>query len=252
MSVSYHPAPWSLRGHAFVYLLAPTEYPDPTFIGGFGVLLLIRYFDAPCGPYDELLYSPGRFQTSSGPAYRITKIYVSLMDSVINGRRNWGIPKELAVFHWDDQKGVVQIHVVLPNGISIFEITMKRHYWTKIPYIDWDFLARRLPLVQPSIDENTNAVLPGNMLKSFMSIQASSMVVTMEDCHTDERYFPKIENSGVGRIGINAERFEMIFRTPESIPVTNFKTICNANHGGWFWRFANKLFCKSVVREKVV
>ena len=96
--------------------------------GGFGVVLVVRYessdgastvllssttsqraatpaVDADTlpslavGPYDELMIIPGLFsrpgKDGGEPSYAlaITRIYVSTVASVANGRRLWGIPK---------------------------------------------------------------------------------------------------------------------------------------------------------------
>ncbi|KAL7270642.1 hypothetical protein RUND412_006644 [Rhizina undulata] len=125
------PAPWTCRGEAF-WLFAYTssssaketqppaeaygdvereEWGDKgrsgEFKGGFGTVQLVRYTETPVGPYDELMWCPGRFGvpgTSEGfqgeerEGMRITRIYVSNKGSVYNGRKNWNIPKTLAVF----------------------------------------------------------------------------------------------------------------------------------------------------------
>ncbi|GAB1521184.1 hypothetical protein RhiTH_004275 [Rhizoctonia solani] len=75
-----------------------------TFQGGLGTIQLIRYHSSPVGPYDELLYVPGQMNYkiggSSMSGLSITRIYVSSFASVVNGRRNWNIPKHLAKFEF--------------------------------------------------------------------------------------------------------------------------------------------------------
>jgi hypothetical protein len=62
-------------------------------------VMFVDYADSPAGPYRELLYMPGRLTLPGGrKAWSVTRIYVSTWDSVVNGRRNWGIPKDLAEF----------------------------------------------------------------------------------------------------------------------------------------------------------
>lgn len=72
------------------------------FKGGLGAWMLYRYASSPAGPYDELIYVAGSFQSkdSNTSGLRITNIYVSTQDSVWNGRRNWNIPKHVAKFEW--------------------------------------------------------------------------------------------------------------------------------------------------------
>ncbi|KAE8365067.1 hypothetical protein BDV27DRAFT_127494 [Aspergillus caelatus] len=85
---------------------APFSDPEKSgkFEGGFSLCMIVRYLESPVGPYDEILWAPGLFQDprhgESVKRYRITRIYVSSVDSVYNGRRNWNIPKTLANFEF--------------------------------------------------------------------------------------------------------------------------------------------------------
>lgn len=59
---------------------------------------IIRYRETPVGSYDELAILPGTFSGvgSDGDKkrdLRITGIWVSTKETLINGRRNWNIPK---------------------------------------------------------------------------------------------------------------------------------------------------------------
>ncbi|KXN92137.1 hypothetical protein AN958_09229 [Leucoagaricus sp. SymC.cos] len=67
------------------------------------------------GPYDELIYVPGRWKYPNNDlAFRVTRIYVSTKESTENGRRNWNIPKQVANF--DYKPG--------PNGTTLFGVTL--------------------------------------------------------------------------------------------------------------------------------
>ena len=65
----------------------------PQWKGGLGHVILVRYEDSPVGPYDELIMgsdgwaNPYEKRTSG----RVTNIYVSTLQSVWNGRRNWSM-----------------------------------------------------------------------------------------------------------------------------------------------------------------
>ncbi|WP_437326973.1 acetoacetate decarboxylase family protein [Sorangium sp. So ce381] len=103
------PAPWTLAGDATIVML---ELPGPLleeqsfipealrprFEGRYSLLMALDYASSNVGPYRELLFIPGRFRTRRGLCWSISKIYVSSWDSVVNGQRNWGIPKEHADF----------------------------------------------------------------------------------------------------------------------------------------------------------
>ena len=93
------PAPWDLRGSGCILLVrdhpAPAPVgPDPAYAGGPGIVMFVDYAESPVGPYQEVLYIPGRYRFGSALRWSIERIYVSTWASVVNGRRNWGIPKD--------------------------------------------------------------------------------------------------------------------------------------------------------------
>lgn len=116
------PAPWTLSGRGWVVLFkAPRRWVAdnaPSFIdprsgdlrfgGGIGSLMIVDYESSPVGSYGELLLIPGRYRSSATTAHSaersplsgsrrravITHIYVSNRESVLGGRRNWGLPKD--------------------------------------------------------------------------------------------------------------------------------------------------------------
>lgn len=104
------PAPWSLRGNAWIVLLrlppqaearhafVPAELRS-TVVAPVSALMFVDYLAAPCGPYRELLFIPGAMRFPDGRRHAsISRILVSTWDSVVNGRANWGIPKDRADF----------------------------------------------------------------------------------------------------------------------------------------------------------
>lgn len=59
---------------------------------------IIRYSDTPVGTYDELALMPGYFhgvgkEGGKMKDLRVTGIWVSQEATLMNGRRNWNIPK---------------------------------------------------------------------------------------------------------------------------------------------------------------
>ena len=74
--------------------------------------MFVDYRDSPAGPYRELLYIPGRFTDQGSNAWSVTRIWVSTWASVVNGRRNWGIPKDRADFVRDKRGGEERITVL--------------------------------------------------------------------------------------------------------------------------------------------
>jgi hypothetical protein len=62
--------------------------------------MCVVYDAAPCGPYRELLFIPGTLNFGDARYPSISRILVSTWESVVNGRVNWGIPKDRASFDW--------------------------------------------------------------------------------------------------------------------------------------------------------
>lgn len=104
-----YPAPWNLSGKGYILLYKFSKsfveekanlpkFLEGHFAGGLGALMLVDYNTSNAGPYGELLLIPGKFRYKGKKLNTISKIYVSTMASVENGRKNWGIPKELADF----------------------------------------------------------------------------------------------------------------------------------------------------------
>ncbi|KAF5371775.1 hypothetical protein D9758_003367 [Tetrapyrgos nigripes] len=113
------PAPWELKGRSWGFMLPalkknvsfPSGWAESfqadvlgsggEFIGGVGMMLLVQYTESPVGPYDELIYIPGKWKYPDGTVgARISRIYVSTKESTENGRRNWNIPKVVADFSY--------------------------------------------------------------------------------------------------------------------------------------------------------
>jgi hypothetical protein len=61
--------------------------------------MFVDYAGSDVGHYHELLYIPGRLRFGEKDArLSITRIFVSSEASVVNGRLNWGIPKDRCDF----------------------------------------------------------------------------------------------------------------------------------------------------------
>ncbi|KIJ41152.1 hypothetical protein M422DRAFT_256003 [Sphaerobolus stellatus SS14] len=84
--------------------------------------MIVRYTSSSVGPYDELAYIPGKFDTPDGKKHwRTTNIYVSSEDSVYNGRLHWNIPKHLAIFSFtplSEKSKTIRIEVSMPSSVA--------------------------------------------------------------------------------------------------------------------------------------
>jgi hypothetical protein len=137
------PAPWALMGSGYIIVLklsrdfAETSgfVPEPlkgSFSGGIGTVMYVDYTYSDAGPYQELLFIPGTFNLAATRYFSITKIFVSTMDSVVYGRRNWGIPKELADFTCEKKNQLADRIRVIKDGTTAAELTF-RSYPLRIP-----------------------------------------------------------------------------------------------------------------------
>ncbi len=111
--------PWNLQGEGFIlnYWLTPQFLKkfrhfglSYSSTGRLVQVILVRYQDTPIQPYDELLILDHPLMTQRILS-TIPKIYVSTTESVIHGRRLWGIPKELARFEWRRQQNQLFCHI---------------------------------------------------------------------------------------------------------------------------------------------
>lgn len=103
------PAPWDLVGSGYILavwmpqdVLDHGSFTPPglvrTGIGRLAFAMFVDYASSDVGPYHELLYIPGKLRFGQDSRLSITRIFVSSQASVINGRINWGIPKDRCDF----------------------------------------------------------------------------------------------------------------------------------------------------------
>ena len=127
--VKAYPAPWNLRGKGYIFLYKLKKdfvaqsgnvpsFLDGAFAGGFGSVMLVDYEESNAGPYGELLFIPGKFRFDGKKLDTISKIYVSTMESVVNGRENWGIPKEKADFSFEKTDGAEKVTVTVDGKLA--------------------------------------------------------------------------------------------------------------------------------------
>lgn len=117
--IPHKPAPWNLHvksSWVFPFFVNETKLHNLVksnemasfFTTGIGTAMIIRYGDSPAGAYDELLIAlpvktPLLVKEYVSPR-TIPLIYVSEEASLRNGRKNWGIRKEMANFEFKESK----------------------------------------------------------------------------------------------------------------------------------------------------
>jgi hypothetical protein len=114
------PAPWTLKVEdswilpfsydSRTHCIIQKSQSDRDFArSGLGTVMIVKYVSSDAGPYDEIIFlTPTSFPKIHGewiPPYRLPIIYVSTEASLRNGRKNWGIRKELANFTWSKSYG---------------------------------------------------------------------------------------------------------------------------------------------------
>lgn len=134
--IKQYPAPWDLNGKGYIiiyklskdfvdkYACTP-NFLKGKFLGGFGALMLVDYKNSNAGPYGEMLFIPGKFKYKNKRLNTISKIYVSTMESVVNGRNNWGIPKEKADFNFEKLDSNIENICVFTNNTNIAKFKIK-------------------------------------------------------------------------------------------------------------------------------
>ncbi|MEQ9300781.1 MAG: acetoacetate decarboxylase family protein [Cyclobacteriaceae bacterium] len=120
------PAPWDLNGMGIMHFFWGPKRIDPFSgeeVSGVGGFIIARYDHSPVGPYNELLYIPGRHKLDGKTSFFISKIYVDSIDSVVSGQSNWGIPKELADINIEKRGKKIEM-VASIGGKSLFDASI--------------------------------------------------------------------------------------------------------------------------------
>ena len=123
------PAPWSLHGDAY---LLPTikakaikQHDVNPLLGAndwalLGAVLLVRYHDTSVGPYSELIFATGLHRVGTRLGFHISQIYVDSAASKDGGQSNWAVPKQLAIFDWQQKDNWTEVAMRLPDSASAF------------------------------------------------------------------------------------------------------------------------------------
>lgn len=204
------PAPWQLRGRAWLCAL---ELPQRVRVDQGGVpevlgrpggrlsyLMFVDYQMSPVGPYRELLIIPGHYRFADARRHpSIGRIYVSSEDSVINGQRNWGIPKDRADFrlHREDHRDQVEVS---RDGRVFARLTFRRR-------------GPGLPIPGGLIPEKQRTLGQYREGQTFLYSPATSGSVhyaRMEQGWADGASFPEIQQGRV-RACAYLSNFDMTF-----------------------------------------
>ncbi len=218
--VALAPAPWRLHGCGYISQLrfpegstAQDQFVPDSLQGKrsrsrTAWMMFVDYEHSDVGPYHELLFIPGSFPFEDGERHlSISRILVSSMESVVNGRRNWGIPKVLAEFdvRYGDQ-GVDQVRIT-QNGTLVAELVFKA-YPLPLPF-STALVPKKLRTLGQHHDGQTFVYAPS----------ASGWVrpARLAHMHSNPELFPDL--TGVSApLNIKVQRFSMGFPVSDQLP----------------------------------
>lgn len=185
------PAPWLLEGKGIVMLY---RFPGPfsrqygfleryqfkAFKGGIGAVMLVDYLKSDVGPYRELLFIPGLFRLGGRLSFSISRIYVSTYDSLWNGYKNWGIPKELADFQIKEQTdGSILWQVKKEDKTFFLSSVMPKK--ASIP-----INSSLIPLSRICQEEKNQLLL------TSPKVWGQARFATLQDIQSEQEYFPPV------------------------------------------------------------
>lgn len=192
------PAPWSLHGEGYLFglrtdRLRPEPQHGPAGVqrhaqrGPLSYAIFMDYAGSPVGPYRELLYIPGTFRFGTHQRASITRIYVSTQASLENGRRNWGIPKELATFTVEHRSERLDHVAMRVDGELAVELTLQ-HAGPTLPVATW-LLPRRLRTLGQQLD--------GKTFEVTVSARGRAQRAKVEHAWSDETLFPAMTPASI-------------------------------------------------------
>jgi hypothetical protein len=220
-TVTDAPAPWTLRGRGYICMLrAPADLLDnqsfvtESLLGRRGAsrfcyMMFVDYSDSPVGPYHELLFIPGTFPFEDGRRHlSISRIFVSSLDSVVNGQRNWGIPKDVAQF--DVRYG--------GNGLDRVRVSRDGKTFAELDFASW-------PIPLPF----TTAILPDSWVtlgqhhdgQSYVyqpSAQGWIRPASLKRAQFDPAVFPDLAQA-TSLLTVGVSRFTMTFHESAIRPI---------------------------------
>ncbi|CAH0996152.1 hypothetical protein EMA8858_02282 [Emticicia aquatica] len=212
------PPPWTLKGNGYIFICHfPKEfvkkkgfladYQQSRFNGDFvGTVMLVNYETSEVGPYQELLFVPGRLNFDNKKLFSISKIYVSSQDSVLNGRENWGIPKELADFKLskpNEKESIVEVKI---EGKTFFKAHLHNRSFS-------------FPITTKFFPLKLAQKLRNDLLITSSPAKGKASFAKILSIEVDNTFFPDISQIKPLMI-LAVQDFEMTF--PEPIIMKNY------------------------------
>jgi hypothetical protein len=203
-------APWQLHGSGYVLVvrLPPPLIDQHAFVppslagkrrGRTAYVMYMDYASSDCGPYRELLVIPASFDFEPGTYPSITRIYVSSYESVVNGRKNWGIPKDRADFTVQHEAKSDQI-AVSRGGRTFAELRL-RHFGLTLPV--------HSSLIPPGM-RTLKQHWRGQEYSFTLQAKGTLRMAKLLDWHFDAEFFPDLAQGSVIAAGY-LPSFDMTF-----------------------------------------
>lgn len=215
------PAPWQLQGRGYITMLRfdagdpqqnrflPASLAGRRAPSRLAWMMFVDYATSDVGPYHELLYIPGSFPFEDGQRHlSISRIFVSSQASVDNGRRNWGIPKDVAQF--DVRYG--------EQGLDRVRVSRHGKVFAELDY-------RAMPLSLPF----STALVPkawrtlgqhhdGRMYRYTPSASGWIQPARLQRCQIDASEFPDVSRARPV-LSVAVPRFRMGFPVSAELPL---------------------------------
>lgn len=188
-----------VRQHGFL-----ADFQRAGYLGWLGTVMLVDYQTSGVGPYCELLFIPGLFRLGSRTTFSISKIYVSTVESVVNGIENWGIPKELADFSIITAPDGAKTYGVSQHGTQFFSITA-RSFGPRFPVT-----TRLLPGFRVMQQRRNDLLLTAPVAAG------TARLASLRDLSVNPAQFPDIGRGWV-LATLAVENFTMTFPVPERV-----------------------------------
>jgi hypothetical protein len=189
------PAPWHLHGKGCAVLVRRGNKKV-------GLCMWVDYQRSDAGEYYELLWIPDIAPAQGCPS--IERIYVSNQRSVDEGRRNWGIPKELAYFQTEYPHHAVSCRIETPEGEMIASLTIDARGR------DWPIKTSWLPEEWLTLQQDWQGQRFYYAPKAHGRVRRAKVI----DWRFDARYFPDLSKGKV-LAAFMVDSFDMVF--PPSI-----------------------------------
>jgi len=225
-------APWQLHGSGYVLVVRlPEQLTDQAaFVpaslvgkrrGRTAYVMYMDYESSDCGPYRELMVLPASFDFEPGTYPSITRIYVSSYDSVVNGRRNWGIPKDYADF--EAQRDGRDDRLSVSRGGHVFAELHLRPYGLRLPVH-----SSLLPAGMRTLKQHWHNKVYGITLQAKGTLRLAKLL----DWRFDAKFFPDLAQ---GRVVAAAylPSFDMTFPVPSvrELPTTQARSTRTSSAG---------------------